>query len=189
LPAPPTHVSPPAPVGPPTHAPTPDPLHDLIDKLVPHHSLGDWLYSQGATAIGVLIALYAARRAWKSVQAQIKANQTHLTKQIDAENDRQRRKERLDALTGAAEVVTEVWTVVWHNLGSRTPDDLIRDVVTMEVKVATVKARLYLLGMTDEGNAVEGFWHRAQRAGDRSKAEALKAERKSLVEDLMEAMD
>ena len=78
---------------------------DVVDKLSPHHSVGDWFYSQGALLLGAAAAL-VAYIAWRVVRRQIDAaaeaqrvqlaaDAERLTTHIDAENKRQKRTERL----------------------------------------------------------------------------------------------
>jgi hypothetical protein len=151
-PPPPPHPLPPA-------SPTLNLPPDVVDKLAPHHSVGDWLYSQGATLLSVLIAIYAARRAWQAVQAQIAANQSQLTDQIEAENQRQKRTERLSALTDAAGTVSEIWCWATQRPLSGEQGLTLDDLATMGLKVSTLIARLTLLEMLDQRQAVAEFWH------------------------------
>lgn len=76
------------------------------------------------TVLAAVVALFAARRAWKGIQAQITANRENLTTQLDHQEDlhkksleadrqRQLRSERLDALVSAAKTLEETqWALM-----------------------------------------------------------------------------
>ena len=164
---------------------------DVVDKLAPHHSVGDWLYSQGATVLVAVVALGAAYLAWRAVrrqigaagaqQVQLLADAERLKAQIDAENRRQQRKERLDALTDAAVVATEIWHFAFQNVARRDDAEVLRDTIYINLKVSTVKARFDLLRMPDQGDAVKDLWEGAQRANNIGTATALGQDYKSLL--------
>lgn len=162
---------------------------DVVEKLAPHHSVGDWLYSQGATVLAAVVALGAAYVAWRSVQRQIGADATQVTAQIDGENNREKRKERLDALTSAAAVITDIHNLAFLNLSERDDVEVVREVLDMQLKVATVKAKFDLIGMTAERDAVKGFWDEAQGAKNITKVFALGLRRDSLIESLTKAIE
>ncbi|MFZ0715010.1 hypothetical protein [Mycobacterium sp.] len=158
----------------------------VVDQLAPHHSWDDWWYSQGATAIGVVIAIAAAAVAWFAVQKQIKSDADQLADQIEAENTRQKRKDRLDALTDAAAVVTEGWYWAFKNLDPTpvTSEDVIRATADIQLKLVRVQARFDLLGMTKERDALKDYWENAEKANTVGKVTALGLRRKSLVDEL-----
>jgi hypothetical protein len=179
------------PPHPPLSVPAPPTLNlppDVVDKLAPPpHGVGDWFYTNGATLLGVLAAIVAAAIAWYGVQRQIKAEAQRLTKQIDAENNRQKRKDTMDALTNAASVVTEAWMLAFKNLdGGRSVADVVSDAVDLQTKMATVIARLDLLGLANERDKVSDYWGYAENADTIQAVEALKTKRKFLVDFLTE---
>jgi hypothetical protein len=167
----------------PPHLPQPAPPTlnlppDVVDKLAPHHSVGDWWYNQGATVVGTLVALAAAIIAWLAIRRQVDANRGQIEAnkdiadaQIEADDKIRRRKERLDVVTEAYEVVTEAFMWVGRNEPRPFGPGVMmvgdRDRSSLSVAVYTVRAKLDLYGMTDEANALGEFWRQCELRADR----------------------
>jgi hypothetical protein len=122
----------------------------VVDKLAPHHSVGDWLYSQGATLFSVLVALGAAVVAWKAVQ-----------RQITAEDKRRENSDRLNVLSEAIAVVTDSY--YWRNRIAKAATAVKKTEIWRQepghtANVSTAVAKLDLLGMTAESQAISAFW-------------------------------
>jgi hypothetical protein len=111
-------------------------------------------------------------------------------RQIDAENERQKRTERLDALTDAGAVAAEILEFAWSGLPMRDDNPEFNRVVSdINLKVSTVKARFDLVRMADTGDAVIGPLEPRAGATTPGAAYAVGKDYNSLLEELTTAIE
>lgn len=109
-------------------------------------SLGNWLYSNGATLLGAAVTLLAAWIAWSAVQ-----------RQLATEREERRRAERFSILTEAMAFVREtyLWATDPANRQPGVEGEQLRRAQT--VRMSLVLGNLHLLGLTELTEAVANF--------------------------------
>jgi hypothetical protein len=141
---------------------------ETVDKLGSTHSLGDWLYSNGATLLAIAAAIGAAWWAYCSVKKQIAANNEAVTKQISAEDRRRDQQIRADIVIEANELAYHVHA--WAKGGTGLPPGHVlsrsKDVDSSEdslgglVEILGLKLRLFQ--MRAQNDALMRFWEEAK---------------------------
>lgn len=127
-----------------------------------HYSVGDWLYTNGATLLGVVVALGAAFVAWKAIQRQIKAERQNVKDQLDADRQERRRSERLNAISDAMTFVHE--TYVWAALNQNSGDkEQYRQ--ALPLNMAVIAGKLALVDLEEQRLAVTNFSTAANAVG------------------------
>ncbi|OZC78007.1 hypothetical protein CH251_04960 [Rhodococcus sp. 06-462-5] len=134
---------------------------ELLDRLVPPDP--GLLTQPVATIIAALIALLAARIAWRGVQKQIHSTAQNVERQISAEHARHRRTERVTALAVTVELAERSHQAAREAAKARTrgtADEITacsQRLQELHDERKVMLARLQLLGMESSFGAFATF--------------------------------
>ncbi len=141
---------------------------ELVDKFASHGPA--WLTGPVAALIAAAGALIAAGIAFWTVSRQIKANASAVSQQIAADRSERRRAERLDLVTDAATLVTDVTAnAIAYEYYSGTHGSKPMP-ISLEsekrqfyaVESLSISRKLELLGMSEAAEAVETVYEQAR---------------------------